>query len=122
MLIEEIIRSCRSESVARAAVASIGPIFARDVEAVAVRRGMSVGGFAARSVERFARSGGEAEMRALVAVMDESQEPILAGLHRILSIMLVADDESDDFITMPRTAFEPMPLYVGIERRMARFA
>jgi len=88
MLIEEIIRSCRSESVAQAAVASIGPRFARDVAAAAEARGMSVGGFTALSVDRFASLGDEGEMRAVLAAMDEAQEPVLAGLHRILSIRL----------------------------------
>lgn len=90
MLIEEIIRSCANEQVACAAVASIGSRFANEVRDGAKAYGMSVGAFTALSVERFARHGDEAEMRSVLTAMNKSQEPILAGLHRILCIMLAA--------------------------------
>ena len=95
MLIEEIIRSCRSEIVAEAAVASIGPTFASDVAAAAEARGLGVGEFTSRSVQRFARQGAEGDMRSVIAIMDTSQEPILAGLHCIMSIMIGADAGED---------------------------
>lgn len=87
MLIEEIIRSCANERVACAAVASIGRGFSREMHEAAEIYGMSVGGFTALSVERFACHGDEGEMRSVRAAMEKSQEPILAGLHRILCIM-----------------------------------
>ena len=86
--IEEIIRSCRSESVAQAAVASLGPRFARDVADAAELQGMSVGGYASYSVLKFARRGDEQQMRAVRAAMIEAQQPVLAGLERILALRL----------------------------------
>ena len=88
MLIEEIVRTCRNESVAQAAVASIGRRFACDVAEAATINGMTVGGFTALSVTRFARQGDEAELRSVAAAMSDSQEPLLAGLHRILCATL----------------------------------
>ena len=88
MLIDEIVRTCVNESVAQAAVASIGHRFAGDVAEAATVNGMSVGDFTARSVERFARQGNERELRSVVAAMNNSQAPLLAGLHRILCATL----------------------------------
>ena len=88
MQIEEIIRSCRSESVAHAAVASLGPRFARDIAYAAQSQGMSVGGYASYTVETFARRGDEKQMRAVRAAMTEAQQPVLAGLERILVLRL----------------------------------
>ena len=84
MLIEEIVRTCVNEDVAQAAVASIGRRFAGDVADAATNSGMTVGGFTALSVQRFARQGDEGELRSVVAAMSNSQEPLLAGLYRIL--------------------------------------
>ncbi|MDR3462221.1 MAG: hypothetical protein P4L76_07900 [Beijerinckiaceae bacterium] len=95
MLIEEIVRSCVHESVARVAVASIGSKFYAEIEEVAASYGMTLGGFVALSVQRFARHGDEAELRAVRLAMTGAQEPILAGLHRILCIMLAAGIPSD---------------------------
>ncbi len=89
MLISEIIRTCANESVAQAAVASIGQRFACDVREAASGKGMTVGSFTVRSVQRFAHKGDEAELRSVAAAMDKAQEPILAGLHRILCSELV---------------------------------
>ncbi len=94
MLIEEIVRTCVNESVAQAAVASIGRRFAGDVAKAATINGMTIGGFTALSVERFARQGDEGELRSVVAAMDKSQEPLLAGLHRILCATLGGDTAS----------------------------
>ena len=117
MLIEEIIRSCRSEIVAEAAVASIGPAFARDVAEAAEAQGLSVGEYTSRSVQRFSRQGGEGEMRSVLAAMDTSQEPILAGLHRILSIVIGAGAIED----APRARVRPKA-FRGSELRRERFA
>jgi hypothetical protein len=94
MQIEEIIRSCAHQGVAQVAVQCIGRKFHAEVEEAARAFGMSTGAFAALSVERFARHGDEAEIRAVRAAMDHAQEPILAGLHRILCIMLAAGAQS----------------------------
>lgn len=90
MLIQEIVRSCENENVAQAAVASIGRTFSSRVNDVATMYGMSVGAYTALSVKRFARHGDEGEMRSVLSAMEASQEPVLAGLHRILCIMLAA--------------------------------
>ena len=91
MLIEEIIRTCANENVAEAAVVSLGTRFAGDVEDTALAYGLTIGSYAARSVQRFARDGDEAALRSVIAAMHGSQEPLLAGLHRILSSRLAAD-------------------------------
>lgn len=90
MLIQEIVRSCASERVAEAAVVSIGRSFSSKIAEVASTYDMSVGAFTALSVHRFIRHGDEGELRAVMNAMTASQEPVLAGLHRILCIMLAA--------------------------------
>ncbi len=95
MLIEEIVRTCVNESVAQAAVASIGRRFAGDVAEAATSNGMTVGRFTALSVRRFVRQGDEGELRSVVAAMTNAQEPLLAGLHRILCTTL-SDTASAD--------------------------
>ena len=107
MLIEEIIRSCANPSVAHAAVASIGRGFAKNIAVAASTYGMDTGAFVTLSVERFARHGDESELRAVRAAMDDAQEPLLAGLHRILCIMLAAGISSGETRTrtsVPRVA------------------
>ena len=88
MLIEEIVRSCANHDVAEAAVASIGGAAFAAVADRAAGCGMSVGAFAAQSINRFVNHGDEAELRSVIAAMCGSQEPLLAGLHRILCITL----------------------------------
>ena len=88
MRIEEIIRTCSNEQVATAAVSSIGRNFSVEIRRVADAYGMSLGEFTGFAVERFARKGDESEMRAVRAAMALSQEPVLAGLKRILCIAL----------------------------------
>ena len=90
MQIEEIIRTCTNEQVASAAVGSIGRGFDQEIRQAAEAYGMSLGAFTTFSVERFARKGDESEMSAVRAAMKTSQEPILAGLRRILCIALAA--------------------------------
>ena len=105
MLIEEIIRSCANPNVAQAAVASIGRAFSKDIAVAASTYDMDLGSFVALSVDRFARHGDEGELRAVRAAMDSAQEPLLAGLHRILCIMLAAGIPSGGRrtrTTMPR--------------------
>lgn len=90
MLIEEIVRSCSNDRVAQAAVSSIGRNFLAEVRDRASAYEMSVGAFTALSVDRFRRHGDEGELRSVIEAMRGSQEPILAGLHRILCIMLAS--------------------------------
>lgn len=90
MLIEEIVRTCANDRVAHAAVASIGRNFLGEVSDRATAYDMSVGAFTALSVDRFTRHGDEGELRSVAEAMRKSQEPVLAGLHRILCIMLAS--------------------------------
>lgn len=94
MLIEEIIRSCVSERVAEAAVASIGYGFTDRIAVAAVQYDMSVGAYVVVAVNRFAKHGDEAELRSVRLAMKAAQEPLLAGLHRILCIMLAAGPDA----------------------------
>lgn len=95
MLIEEITRSCVHEGVAQVAVMCIGRQFYAEIERAAQTYDMTPGAFAALSVKRFARVRDDAEIRAVKASMKGAQEPVLAGLHRILCIMLAAGVPSD---------------------------
>ncbi|WP_158811557.1 hypothetical protein [Beijerinckia sp. L45] len=95
MQIEEIVRSCVHEAIAQVAVQCIGRKFYAEIEDAATTYGMTPGAFTALSVERFARHGDEAEIRAVRTAMIGAQEPILAGLHRILCIMLAVGVQSD---------------------------
>ena len=90
MKIEEVVRSCAHEAVAATVVRCIGRAFHADIEAVARAFHMTPGAFTALAVQRFARHDDEAEKRAVRAAMQDAQEPILMGLHRILCIMLAA--------------------------------
>jgi hypothetical protein len=83
-LIAEIIHTCSHEKVAHAAVASMGSAFAGKVGATAGANGLSIGAFTVRVVREFEKIGGEQEKQALRQVMDGSDQPILAGLQRIL--------------------------------------
>jgi hypothetical protein len=83
-LIAEIIHTCSHEKVAHAAVASMGSAFAGKVRATAGANGLSIGAFTVRVVREFEKIGGEQEKQALRQVMDGSDQPILAGLQRIL--------------------------------------
>lgn len=95
MLIGEVVRTCANDRVAHAAIASIGRRFLADVTERATAYDMSVGEFAKLSVERFLRHGDEAELRSVTSVMIGAQEPVLAGLHRVLCIMLASTGSSD---------------------------
>lgn len=86
MLIEEVIRTCAVGPVAEAAVASVGPDFAANVERAATAHGMSVGDYARIRVGRFARDGQEVEMRAVALAMAGSPAPVLAALEQILRL------------------------------------
>lgn len=83
-LIAEIIHTCSHEKVAHAAVVSMGSAFAGKVGATAGAKGLSIGAFTVHAVREFEKIGGEQEKQALRQVMNGSDQPILAGLQRIL--------------------------------------
>ena len=95
MLIEEIFRSCVHEDVASVAVACIGRSFSVEISKAAARCGMTTGAFTVVAVQSFARREDEAEIRAVQVAMQRAQQPLLAGLQRILCIMLAATVGSD---------------------------
>ena len=64
MQIEEIVRSCVHESVAQVAVQCIGRTFCAAVEDAAANYGMTLGAFAALSVE-LQRAQGESRLVGL---------------------------------------------------------
>lgn len=94
MLIEEVIRTCAVDSVAAAAVASVGGGFAATVQRAASANGMSVGEYAVTRVGTFARAGREGDMRAVASAMAGSQVPVLAGLQHIICLDLAAQHET----------------------------
>lgn len=96
MLIEEVARTCVNDRVAHAAVASIGRNFLAEVTKRAKAYDMSAGAFTSMSVNRFLRHGDEGELRSVVIAMKGSQEPVLAGLHRILCIMIASGSSFED--------------------------
>jgi hypothetical protein len=96
MLIEEIVRSCANGKVAHAAVASIGRNFLAQVSDRAAAYDMSVGAFTTLSVDRFLHHGDEGELRMVRDAMSGSQEPVLAGLHRILCITLASGGRTEE--------------------------
>lgn len=84
MLIAELIHSCSHESIAHAALMSIGPDYHRRVGAVAQSFGQSAAAFAAARVSEFARKAGEEKWTAIARVMSGEDMPLLSGLRYIL--------------------------------------
>ena len=107
MLINELLRTCAHRTVATAAVSGIGLRFFADVEHAGGLAGLTVGEYVAMTVVRFARTSGEAEVRSVASAMAGSQEPILAGLRRLLCIMLAADCESNERQVRERLPYIP---------------
>ena len=107
-LIAEIIHTCSHEEVAQAAVASMGADFAGKVGATADAYGLSIGAFTARTVREFEKSVGEEEKRALRAIMDRTDQPILTGLQHILLPVIEVDDFAAE-AAGPRAFGEPSP-------------
>ena len=103
MHIDEVARTCVNDRVAHAAVASIGRNFLSEVTERANADDMSVGAFTAMSVNRFLHHGDEGELRSVIVAMKGSQEPVLAGLHRMLCIVLASGRSSDERQKRDRT-------------------
>lgn len=96
MLLGEVLRTCANRKVAKAAVQSIGQRFACEVEAKARRRAMGVGQYVSETVAQFARCGDEAALRSVRMAMEGAQEPVLAGLQRVMSIAMAAEGAAGD--------------------------
>ncbi len=84
MQLAEIVNTCTHESVAEAAIASIGPGFARDIARAAAARDMSVGALVAGQVRRFSWRAGDADRHKLARAISGAPAPVLAGLKHIL--------------------------------------
>ena len=84
MVVAEIVRTCSHAKVAQAAVASMGTEFSSRVGAVAGRRGVETGAFAAQVVQEFDRSAGATQRRALECAVRHADMPLLVGLRQIL--------------------------------------
>ena len=84
MQIAELVNSCSHESVAHAAVLSIGVDFARTVELAAERNGLSAGAYAADRVLAFAHSSDGRCWDDLARAMEGDDMPVLRGLRYIL--------------------------------------
>lgn len=106
-LVAEIIHTCSHEKVAQAAVASMGAGFAGKVGATAGANGLSIGAFTARAVLEFERRVGEQEKQALLAVMDGTDQPILAGLRHILRPAI--ESSAPDLLAPAHTASARRP-------------
>jgi hypothetical protein len=94
MSIEEITRTCNHEKVAHAAVASLGPRFARRVSETAEDNGLTLSEFVAETVRAFAEFADDAQRRALRAAMCGADQPLLAGLRHILEPSLEGGGEA----------------------------
>jgi hypothetical protein len=74
----------------------LGSEFAGRVGVTAETFGLSVGAFAARAVREFEKSVGEQEKKALRAIMDRTDQPILTGLQAILQPIVDVDDPASE--------------------------
>ena len=95
MLIADILHSCSDEGIAQAAVTSIGGSFARDMRAEAARSDLTLGGFAASLVRRFAIDATERDWRDLRAATRGSEVPVLSGLALIATTMMARRPRTD---------------------------
>ena len=88
MLIADILNSCAHESVAEAAIGSIGGDFADRLRTLATRCDLSAGELAGKLVRRFAIDATERDWRQVTAAMDGKDMPLLCGLRAIISSMM----------------------------------
>jgi hypothetical protein len=85
MLVADLLHSCANDSVAEAAVSSIGGDFTSKMCDEAMRRGVSVGYLASSVVRNFARVASERDWRELTDATRGEDTPVLAGLRVILT-------------------------------------
>jgi hypothetical protein len=87
MILLEIVHTCSHPAVASAALASIGGEFAAYFEATASRCNVSPGVLVARMVEEFSSSANHKERSDIGEAARVADQPILAGLRYILSVI-----------------------------------
>ena len=95
MLVADLLHSCANDSVAEAAVSSIGGDFTIRMRDEATRRGVSVGHLASDVVRSFARVASERDWRQLIEATHGEDTPVLAGLRAILDRQTVRAREDE---------------------------
>ena len=93
MVMREIVRTCSNTHIARAALASIGGDFARDIVAAARRRDIPAGVLVANIVKDFSCRAAEEEWQAADEAARGADQPILSGLRFILQSRLRRESE-----------------------------
>ena len=88
MLIGDILHSCVNESVAEAAVLSIGGDFSERLRTLACRCDLTVGALVGRIVRRFALGATERDWRFVTSAMDGEDLPLLCGLKALIDTMM----------------------------------
>ncbi len=81
----DLLHSCAHESVAEAAIASIGGAVAARAQAEAEARGIRVGVLVASRVRNFSRTATERDWRDLAEAVRGQDFPVLSGLRVILA-------------------------------------
>ena len=92
MLIREIMTSCSNDSVAQAALASIGGAFAARIEARADGQGLRAGQLAAEAVRQFSAGALARDIEGLRTAISGHDQPVLAGLRHILEAAIQRED------------------------------
>src|ERR1700729_2621144 len=107
VIVREILRTCSNPHVARAAVASIGGVFAQRVSREAAKRTLSSGLFAAGLVRRFSRRAGERDWEGVGEATRGADQPILSGLRYILErgVELEEDDADPEWAWLAAAPF-----------------
>ena len=111
MRVGDILHSCANESVAEAAVLSIGGEFAERLSALAGRCDLTVGELARRIVQRFAISAAERDWRFVTAAMDGEDLPLLCGLRAIVDAMMRSPDMARDLAARVSEVSEDGPVW-----------
>ena len=111
MLVGDILHSCVNESVAEAAVQSIGGEFTERLSTLAVRCNLTVGELVGRIVRRFAINAAERDWRFVTAAMDGEDLPLLCGLKAIVDAMMRSPDMARDLATLVSEANEDGPVW-----------
>lgn len=95
MVMREVVHTCSNAHVARAALASIGGDFAREVAVAARRRRLSDGVLVANLVKDFSRRAPAEEWRAADRASLGDDQPILSGLRYIVQSRLLRDRKAE---------------------------
>ena len=95
MVLTEIVRTCSNANVANAALASIGGSFAEHFAAEAARSHLSPGALTSLIVKDFSAHASFEQRAEVDAAASGTDQPILAGLRRILIQSEVSKNGAD---------------------------